>query len=81
MHGVPVFPMVLMVTTDTSQRVPSLQESVVKWDEALSSLRAVLEGWLEVQAKWAQIAPLFGPRGVADQLPLEVRCSPAAPKG
>eukprot|EP00983_Pelagomonas_calceolata_P107093 1159306-Pelagomonas_calceolata.AAC.4 len=50
-----------------------LQESVIQWDEALTSIRAVLEGWLEVQTKWAHLAPLFGPSGLPGQLPLEVR--------
>lgn len=45
---------------------------MIQWDEALSSIRAVLEGWLEVQAKWAHLAPLFGPIGLPGQLPLEV---------
>lgn len=49
-----------------------LQESVIQWDEALSSIRAILEGWIEVQAKWAHLAPLFGPSGLPVQLPLEV---------
>jgi hypothetical protein len=48
------------------------QDSVIQWDEALSSIRAVLEGWLEVQAKWAHLAPLFGPSGLPGQLPIEV---------
>jgi hypothetical protein len=49
------------------------QESVIQWDEALSSVRNVLEGWLEVQARWGHLAPLFGPSGLSSQLPLEVR--------
>jgi hypothetical protein len=45
---------------------------VIQWDEALSSVRNVLEGWLEVQARWGHLAPLFGPSGLSSQLPLEV---------
>lgn len=49
------------------------QESVIQWDEALGSVRTILEGWLEVQSKWCSLAPMFGPQGLAGQLPLEAR--------
>ena len=45
---------------------------MIQWDEALSSVRLVLEAWLEVQARWGHLAPLFGPSGLSGQLPLEV---------
>ena len=51
----------------------AFQVRVVQWDEALTTVRTILEGWLDVQGRWTSLAPLFGPSGLAPQLPLEAR--------
>ncbi len=56
----------------TSVYVEPHKDSVVQWDDALGSVRAILESWMEVQVKWSHLAPLFGPSGLTGQLLLEV---------
>jgi hypothetical protein len=41
-----------------------VQESVIQWDEVLGAVRAVLEAWIDVQARWCHLAPLFGTAGL-----------------
>lgn len=47
--------------------------AVTAWDETLSSVRLILDVWLEVQNRWNHIAPLFGAQAFHEQLPEEVR--------
>ncbi len=57
----------------TSVYVEPHKDAVLQWDDALNGVRTVLESWLEVQAKWEQLAPLFGPTGLSGQLLVENR--------
>ena len=66
-------PQLRVKALSTSGYVEPHKENVVQWDEVLGSCRGVIEAWVEVQGKWAALAPLFGPRGLAGQLVMEAR--------
>eukprot|EP01038_Epipyxis_sp_PR26KG_P004455 gene4455-6300_t len=51
------------------KNVPEFQEDTINWENRLSTLRVIFDGWLEVQRKWLYLKGIFKNKDIQDQLP------------
>ena len=49
----------------------AFEERITKWNDTLSLVSDVLEGWMEVQRSWLYLQPIFDSDDIMKQLPTE----------